>query len=104
MKSFDPDTRRILEIAHHFLMTEFGHEEAGASELLERLLEQHGSVFDEDFIHYESSFGVAAAAHYFGTLGGTPATLRSWRRETGISGTPARALEYFRRHYFRNNA
>jgi hypothetical protein len=81
-------------------VSEFQHSEEEAVDLIDLLLASHAKVLDEDFIHYESSYGVAAAAHYFGVLGGRPETLREWRSASNLVGTPPAALEYFRTRYF----
>jgi hypothetical protein len=58
------------------LVVHFGHNEDTASAALIRLLSEHGKVYDDDTIHHESSFRVAAAAHYFST----PPELLAYRR------------------------
>jgi hypothetical protein len=95
---FDEDTIRLLQIAQDFLVQYFGHDTDEAEQLVSKFLET--SVWDEDIMHHESSYRVAAAAHYLCALGGDRSTLGTWLLEEGHNTPPRAALEYFREHYF----
>lgn len=98
--AFDGETQIILDIASKFLCDYFGHTPTEAERLVSELIETYPDMYDEDFIHRESSYGVAAGAHYLCALMGERARLRDWRIETGHNKTPSDALDYFRRMYF----
>lgn len=98
----DEDTVRLLEIAQHFLVRYFGHDEGEAERLMGEFVET--SAWDQDVMHHESSYRVAAAAHYLCALGGDRSALGTWLLEEGHNRPPRDALEYFRRHYFGQRA
>lgn len=95
----DADTVRLLEITHHFLIAYFHHDCNEADRLMSEFLS--ASRYDEDFMHHESSFRLAAIIHYIHALGGDPSSVGTWLIDQGYNITPRDALEYFREHYFR---
>lgn len=94
----DEDTRRLLQIAEHFLGVYFGHDEASAHRLTEEFITSSG--LDADFVHHEGAYRVAAAIHYLQALGGERNKLGHWLPEGGFNRVPAEAMEYFNVHYF----
>ncbi len=98
--TFDPDTVRILEIAETFLTKFFGHPASDASTLIESFLEIHGSRYDEDFLHHQSSYRVAALIHYLQAIGGDVSGASEWLVDQGHNNPPREAIDYFREHYF----
>lgn len=99
-QKYDGDTRRLLEIAVVFLERFFGHDAESADRLMGEFLAAHSQHYSEDDLHYFSSYGVAALAHYLIALKGTRETLGKWLVESGHNDTPYEALEYFRENYF----
>jgi len=71
-----------------------------ACRLLAEFVRQHGDRFDEDQLHHESSFRVAAIAHYFVVEHGSAEQLGDWLEQNNWKDAPAEALEYFRERYF----
>ena len=99
---FDEETQLIVEVSLKFLHDYFGHPRPTAEGLICALLETHSDMYDEDFIHHESSYLLAAGAHYFSELRGERGGFRDWLRENAHDKTPPDALEYFRKTYFRS--
>lgn len=95
---FDEDTVRLLQIAQDFLIQYFGHEADEAEQVMSKFIE--ASIWDEDVMHHESSYRLAAAAHYLCALGGDRTALGKWLLEAGHKDAPPAAAEYFREHYF----
>lgn len=97
---YDDDTFRILDISLVFLVRFFGHSEAGAKELLREFNASFASYYDEDALHHESSYRVAAMIHYLVSLGGAREELGEWLHQEGHTSAPPEALEFFRENYF----
>ena len=90
------DTYKVLEITIHFMNQYFGHPEATAGELMVAFFTQ----FDEDVVHHDSAYRMAAYIHYISFLKGDPNKLGDWMLASGVHQTPPEATEYFREHYF----
>lgn len=101
--SFDDDTYRILDITLVFLQRYFGHTGAKSCELMKEFFMRFSKRFDEDVIHHELSYRMAATIHYMTFLQGDPNKLGNWMLETGANQPPGEASEYFREHYFGQN-
>ncbi len=97
---YDKDTYRLLDIALLFLVRYFGHSDTEAEQLMVRFHQSFSQQFDEDAIHHESSYRLAAIIHYLVSMRGRRDGLGDWLSEEGHSSPPAEALEYFREHYF----
>jgi len=98
---YDDDTVRLLEIAVDFLTLFFGYDEKRADEVMASFLQSYSGEFDEDALHHELSYKVAAIAHYLIGLRGPRNDLGDWLLETEHVTTPQEALTYFREHYFK---
>lgn len=96
----DDDTYKVLDIAHYFLGHYFGHSEENAGAIMVSFFQEYGSRFDENVVHHESAYRMAAIIHYLLHLKGEPDKLGDWMLESGVNQQPSEALEYFREHYF----
>lgn len=96
----DDDTFKLLDIAHHFLEFYFGHLPEQASEIMVAFFNEFGPRFDENVVHHESSYRMAAIIHYLTYLKGSPDKLGDWMLETGTNHQPREAVEYFQEHYY----
>ncbi len=94
------ETEKILEIAEHFLCKYFGHDLSYADEILYQFLHRYSQRYDEDFIHHEMSYRVAATVHFIIHLNGSTNDLGNWLVETGHARPDPEATEYFRKHFF----
>jgi len=93
------DTEEILEIAVHFLVIFFGHTTQYASDLMFQFLQKYSEVYDEDYIHHDLSYRVAAIVHFAIHLNGSMNDVKDWLIETGHIKGNQEATEYFRKHY-----
>jgi hypothetical protein len=96
----DDDTYRLLDITLEFLRQYFGHSEDDAEALMTCFFNDFSKRFDEDGIHHESSYRMAAIIHYLSHQKGNPDALGDWLVSSGNNQAPSEALEYFREHYF----
>ena len=96
----DEDTYRVLDIALYFLRKYFGHSEDEAKALMRCFFNDFAKRFDEDGIHHESSYRMAAIIHFLSHKKGSPDALGDWLLSSGHNQAPPEALEYFREHYF----
>lgn len=97
---FDADTIRVLEIAVDFLVRYFNHSRESAEHMMADFLETYGDRYDEDLIHHQSSYRVAATVHFVAGLEGSIDDAATWMVKEGHNNPPREALEYFREHYF----
>ncbi len=97
---YDEDTFRLLEISTEFLIRFFEHTQEKADILMMKFLKSYSKYYDEDILHHESSYRIAAIVHYLIELKGSRETLGNWLVENGYNKQPPEALEYFRDHYF----
>ncbi len=97
---YDDDTFRLLEISVDFLVRYFDHTPAKASELMIEFLKIHSEAYDEDDLHHDSSYRIAAMAHFLVAWGGAREDLGGWLIDQGHISPPPEALEYFREKYF----
>jgi len=95
----EDDTYRVLDITLAFLVQYFEHSEADAAALMQHFFEHYSERFDEDAVHHESSYRMAAIIHYLSHKKGNPNELGDWLISSGNNQTPREALEYFREHY-----
>jgi hypothetical protein len=93
---YEPMSVRLLEISADLLVHYFGHTRERAEELTSRFLVRDPSRFNEDFIHHEMPWRVAAAIHYLESMGGPPNRLGDWIIESGNEGSPPEASELIR--------
>ncbi|MCZ7646574.1 MAG: hypothetical protein M5U26_15020 [Planctomycetota bacterium] len=96
----DEDTGRILDISKDFLHMYFGYNKESAKTLMKTFIEEYGDTFDEDEIHRQSAYRIAAISHYLVGLQGQREKLGHWLIESGHQNSPASALQYFRENYF----
>ena len=99
----DDDTYRVLDIALTFLSQYFGHHGNDAKNLMKRFFSDFSDRFDEETIHHESSYRMAAIIHYLSYKKGNPNELGDWLISTGHHQAPPEALEYYRERYFTND-
>ena len=97
---YEEDTFKLLDISLHFLVRFFGHSEHEARVLLKKFDSDFSEIYDEDVLHHESSYRIAAFIHYLVFLSGDGRALGEWLQEEGHVGTPPEAAEYFRKQYF----
>ncbi len=97
---FEDDTYRLLDITLTFLSRYFGHSCEESERLMESFFDSFADRFDEDAIHRELSYRVAAIIHYLVYQNGSPEELGDWLLSSGNNQTPPEALEYFRETYF----
>jgi len=93
------ETELLLEIAHHFLCEYFGHKTDYANDIMIKFLKNYSSSYNEDFIHHEMSYRVAATIHFVIHLNGSPNKLGEWLIENVNKKHNPEADEYFRRHF-----
>lgn len=93
---FEPMTLRLLDISVELLMRYFGHTRDDAEELTNRFLVREPSVVNEDFIHHEMPWRVAAAIHYLESIGGPRERLGHWLIESGNQNSPPEVPEFVR--------
>jgi hypothetical protein len=99
-RAFDDDTFRILDIALTFLEQYFHYTPEDAELKMNVFLKDFSTRFDEDAIHHESSYRLAAIIHYLTGLNGNPNKLGDWMVANKFNQSPPDAMDYFRRHYF----
>lgn len=99
-KHFENDTFKMLDITLTFLETYFGHSSDSAEAAMKHFFETDSDRFNEDVIHHEMPYRMAAIIHYLCDLNGDPNRLGNWLLEQKFNLTPQEALDYFRRHYF----
>jgi hypothetical protein len=99
-RPYDSDTMRLLEISADFLIQYFAYGREEAEHLVSSFLDHFKEVYDEDFLHHESSYRLAAMIHYFESLHGPRERLGHWLAESGYQEEPREALAYFREKYF----
>ena len=93
---YEPMTIRLLEIGVDLLMRYFGHSREDAEKLTSAFLLRDQSVFNEDFIHHEMPWRVAAAIHYLEGLRGSRERLGHWLIESGYQNSPPEVPEFVR--------
>ncbi|MDW3193371.1 MAG: hypothetical protein R8G66_13445 [Cytophagales bacterium] len=96
----DDDTHKILDIAMNFLKQYFDYSESRSEHILKSFFKEYGDIYDEDLIHHESSFKMAAIMHYKCTLKDHSGSVKDWLMESGYNSPPKEAMEYFRENYF----
>ena len=62
---WERESLHILKVAERLLVTHFEVPEGTSKQVLENLLEHRADVYDEDMVHHEGPWLVAAAAAYF---------------------------------------
>ena len=98
--SFDGDTCQVIAIALTFLEKYFRHGKEESLLLAQRFFAKFSERFDEDAVHHESAYRLAAAIQYLSFLEGEPSKLGDWMIANGYNKPPSEALEYFREQYF----
>jgi len=98
---WDDDTRKLLEIATHFLHSVFGHTPVRASGLMRDFL-RLGPFADEDMVHHEGPYSIAAVCHYRLVLQGPPQGLVTWLVDNGHHSPPPEVFSYINAHYFQH--
>ncbi len=96
----DDETKRVVAIGVDVLVVVFGCERMEAESLMATLFEKHSDRYDEDHIHRESSYYLAAAAYFVGREGGEINSFIPWLNQTGRLKAPEVALKMFREKYF----
>jgi hypothetical protein len=96
----DTDTKRLFEIAVHFLQQYFAYDLNDAVSLVNRYYQARATKHDDDYYHHEGSFQIAVQAHYFIGLSKDPAHYPEWKKEHGLINAPREAIDYFNEHYF----
>jgi len=86
-----------------FLQIYFGYTPEKAESFLKIFFLKFSSRFDEDAIHHESSYRMAAIIHYLIEIKGDPNGLGDWMIANRFNQPPADALAYFRENYFDKN-
>lgn len=99
-KSLDEETFLVIDIAREFLTQYFGSSDSEARTQIAELLTRFPDAFDEDGIHRDSSYGVAASASYLIGQNGSLRELSQWMYENGHNRVPRDALEHFNSRYF----
>src|SRR5688572_3368094 len=88
----DDDTYRLMEITCHFLGEYFGYSSGQIESLVGGFFEAFGSRFDEDVIHHELPYRMAAVIHYLQGMKVDPQELGNWLSENH-NRAPAEAME-----------
>ncbi|BDD12929.1 hypothetical protein FUAX_53610 (plasmid) [Fulvitalea axinellae] len=94
------DTYKFLEISAYFLQQYFHHSEKESEILTISFLENYSDKFDEDSIHHETAYPIAAIIHYLESLQLPLSEVGDWLLENSHNTPPGDALYYFRTHYF----
>jgi hypothetical protein len=98
---YDEDTYTLIQIAVDFLVQYFGCTIDDANQAMIVFLQSYSSDFDEDALHHESSYRLAAIVHYLIRLKGSREQLGNWLVENGYNRTPFDAMDYFNKEYFK---
>lgn len=97
---FDAETTCILKITEHFLAEYFGHSESASSDLITEYFRRFDIPYVENFIAHELSWEMAKRIHFTIGLGGDRGKFPFWEVDNKLTRTPAKALEYMRKHYW----
>jgi hypothetical protein len=100
----DDAANKFFEIVVWALETYFGHSEAEAMSLVNDYYLHNADWRDVSAYHHEGVYPTAARAHYFEFLKGDEAGFYSWKLREGHWHPPREVYEYFREHYFENDA
>jgi hypothetical protein len=100
----DDSTAKLFEIVVWALKKFFGHSEETAVKLLSDYYLDNANWRDKYAYHHEGVYPSATRVHYFQYLKGDDAGFDAWKVKEGHWHPPREVYEYFREHYYENDA
>lgn len=96
----DEETALLIEIAVDFLVMYFGHDRSDASEMMATFLDKYAQYYDEDTIHRQLPYRMAAFVHYVVAMNGKYESAYEWLVNSEHNEMPYEAREYYSKKYY----